>query len=69
MCLYNYRDAVECDLKFCGLLVMENKLKPQTLPVIHELQQASIRTVMITGIVTVSVVPAVLYYDPSLSRR
>ncbi len=44
------REAVECDLQFCGLLVLENKLKPQTTPVIRELQQANIRTVMITGI-------------------
>lgn len=43
------RDAVECDLTFCGLLVLENKLKPQTFSTIQELQMASIRTVMITG--------------------
>ncbi len=46
---YFYRDAVECDIHFCGLLVMENKLKPETAPVISELLQADIRTVMITG--------------------
>ena len=46
---YQYRDAVECDLTFCGLLVLENKLKPQTFSTIQELQMASIRTVMITG--------------------
>lgn len=43
------RDKVECDLTFLGLLVMQNQLKPQTTPVIHTLQKAKIRTVMITG--------------------
>ena len=45
------RDVVERDLQFCGLLVMENKIKPQTAPVINELSTANIRTVMITGTV------------------
>ncbi len=53
-----HREAVECDLNFCGLLVMENKLKPQTSPVIRELQQANIRTVMITGTHRIHVWPA-----------
>ncbi|KAK7094175.1 polyamine-transporting ATPase 13A3-like isoform X3 [Littorina saxatilis] len=43
------RDKMECDLEFLGLLVMQNQLKPQTTPVIHTLQKANIRTVMITG--------------------
>ncbi|KAL8587281.1 hypothetical protein ACOMHN_045528 [Nucella lapillus] len=43
------RDKVECDLKFLGLLVMQNQLKPQTTAVIHTLLRANIRTVMITG--------------------
>ncbi|KAK7501877.1 hypothetical protein BaRGS_00006963 [Batillaria attramentaria] len=42
-------DKVECDLTFLGLLVLQNQLKPQTTPVIHTLQKANIRTVMITG--------------------
>ncbi|XP_052821050.1 polyamine-transporting ATPase 13A3-like isoform X2 [Mya arenaria] len=53
---YNYvkvqrvqRDKVECDLTFLGLLVMENKLKPETTPVIQQLQDANIKTVMVTG--------------------
>lgn len=45
------RGAVECDLTFCGLLVMENRLKPQTTPTIKILHDAQIRTVMITGMV------------------
>ncbi|KAL4221280.1 hypothetical protein ACF0H5_019543 [Mactra antiquata] len=53
---YNYvkvqrvaRDKVETELNFLGLLVMENKLKPETTPVIEQLQEADIRTIMITG--------------------
>jgi len=41
---------VESDLIFLGLLIMENMLKPQTTPVIKDLQAAEIRTVMATGI-------------------
>jgi len=29
---------------------MENKLKPQTTPVIQELRDANIRTIMVTGL-------------------
>ncbi|KAM4043772.1 putative cation-transporting ATPase 13A4 [Anomaloglossus baeobatrachus] len=43
------REEVECDLVFLGFLVMENKLKPETKPVLQELTEAKIRTVMITG--------------------
>ena len=43
------RDEVEGDLDFLGLLVMENTLKPQTTPVIHQLRDAQVRTVMATG--------------------
>ncbi|XP_038078895.1 probable cation-transporting ATPase 13A3 [Patiria miniata] len=43
------RNQVENDLTFLGLLIMQNQLKPETKPVIRELQDAGIRTVMITG--------------------
>ncbi|XP_053315067.1 probable cation-transporting ATPase 13A4 [Spea bombifrons] len=43
------REEVESDLLFLGLLIMENKLKPETKSVLHELNAANIRTVMITG--------------------
>ncbi|XP_078266208.1 putative cation-transporting ATPase 13A4 [Rhinoraja longicauda] len=43
------REDVESDLIFLGLLILENKLKPQTTPVLLELSKARIRTVMITG--------------------
>lgn len=43
------RDKVECDLIFLGLLILENRLKEETKPVLEELISARIRTVMITG--------------------
>ena len=43
------RDAIEKELCFLGLLVMQNKLKPETTPVIAELKEAAIRCVMVTG--------------------
>ena len=47
-------DAVESDLIFVGLIVFENKLKPETTPVIRELHDANIRTVMVTGMLFVT---------------
>ena len=49
MCTVCYRDQVENNLTFLGLLVMENRLKPETTPIIRQLKQAAIRTVMVTG--------------------
>ncbi|XP_063775362.1 probable cation-transporting ATPase 13A4 [Pseudophryne corroboree] len=43
------REEVEHELLFLGFLIMENKLKPETKPVIHELKSANIRTIMLTG--------------------
>lgn len=43
------REQVECELTFLGLLVMENRLKPETTPVIQTLQEANMRTIMVTG--------------------
>ncbi|BFZ22994.1 hypothetical protein BsWGS_26032 [Bradybaena similaris] len=43
------RDLLEMDLIFLGLLVMENRLKPQSAPVISQLIDANIRTIMVTG--------------------
>nr|XP_023650602.1 probable cation-transporting ATPase 13A3 isoform X2 [Paramormyrops kingsleyae] len=43
------REAIECEMKFLGLLMLQNKLKPQTVPVLAELHQAHIRTIMVTG--------------------
>ncbi|XP_055863593.1 polyamine-transporting ATPase 13A3-like isoform X1 [Biomphalaria glabrata] len=43
------REQVEHDLTFLGLLIMENRLKVQSAPVICELNEAAIRTIMVTG--------------------
>ena len=43
------RDQAEKDLVFLGFLIMQNTLKPQTTPVIHQLINANIRCVMVTG--------------------
>ncbi|XP_063772479.1 probable cation-transporting ATPase 13A5 [Pseudophryne corroboree] len=43
------REEVECDMEFLGLLILENRLKPETQPVLEELKAANIRTLMITG--------------------
>ncbi|XP_066457981.1 probable cation-transporting ATPase 13A5 isoform X2 [Eleutherodactylus coqui] len=43
------REQIESDMEFLGLLILENRLKPETKPVLEELNTANIRTVMITG--------------------
>uniref|UniRef100_H0VDC1 Cation-transporting ATPase n=1 Tax=Cavia porcellus TaxID=10141 RepID=H0VDC1_CAVPO len=43
------REDAESELSFLGLLIMENRLKKETKPVLKELSEAHIRTVMITG--------------------
>ena len=43
------RDEAEMDLNFLGFIVLQNKLKPETPPIITELKAASVRPVMITG--------------------
>ncbi|XP_072474976.1 probable cation-transporting ATPase 13A5 [Notamacropus eugenii] len=43
------REEVESELTFLGLLIMENRIKKETKPVLRELSSARIRTVMITG--------------------
>ncbi|XP_064459602.1 polyamine-transporting ATPase 13A3-like isoform X2 [Ornithodoros turicata] len=43
------REEVECGLTFLGLLVMENRLKPETTGIIQVLQDANIRSIMVTG--------------------
>lgn len=37
-------------MTFLGLLIMENRLKKESKPVLKELHEACIRTVMITGV-------------------
>ncbi|VUZ51202.1 unnamed protein product [Hymenolepis diminuta] len=43
------RESIERQLHFLGLLVMENRLKPESAPAIGLLKSANIRPVMITG--------------------
>ena len=46
---HSIRNEVECNLNFCGFVIFENKLKPQSAPILDTLRLAAIRTVMITG--------------------
>uniref|UniRef100_A0A670ZUH8 Polyamine-transporting ATPase 13A3 n=1 Tax=Pseudonaja textilis TaxID=8673 RepID=A0A670ZUH8_PSETE len=43
------RDAIESSLDFLGLIIMQNKLKPETPAVLEDLHKANVRTVMVTG--------------------
>ncbi|KYB27139.1 polyamine-transporting ATPase 13A3 [Tribolium castaneum] len=43
------REEIECDLQFVGLIVLENRLKPQTGSVIQKLRNAGMKIVMVTG--------------------
>ncbi|KAM6442414.1 polyamine-transporting ATPase 13A3 isoform 2-T7 [Liasis olivaceus] len=43
------RDAIEANMDFMGLIIMQNKLKPETPAVLDDLHKANIRTVMVTG--------------------
>ncbi|KAJ9592472.1 hypothetical protein L9F63_015888, partial [Diploptera punctata] len=43
------REDVEGGLTFLGLIVMENRLKPETTGIISQLRNANIRTIMVTG--------------------
>lgn len=43
------REEVETDLILLGLIVLENKLKPETTPVISKLKDANLRIVIVTG--------------------
>ncbi|KAE9550035.1 hypothetical protein FO519_006763 [Halicephalobus sp. NKZ332] len=43
------REVIETNLTMLGLVVMENRVKKQTLGVINQLNRARIRTVMVTG--------------------
>ncbi|XP_055933126.1 polyamine-transporting ATPase 13A3-like [Argiope bruennichi] len=43
------RDYLETELQFLGLVVFENKLKPETIPALNTLKDANIKSVMVTG--------------------
>lgn len=44
-----HREEVENDLVFLGLIVLENRLKPETYSIIKTLKSAEIKVIMITG--------------------
>ena len=63
------REEAESDLTFLGFIVFENKLKPATTGIIHELAEANIRKVMCTGdniLTAVSVSRECGLIDPSV---
>lgn len=43
------REAIEKDMDLLGLIVLENRLKPETTPCIQSLNDANIRVIMVTG--------------------
>jgi magnesium-transporting ATPase (P-type) len=43
------RDEIESELDFYGFLIMQNMIKPETTPIISELTEAGITSVMVTG--------------------
>lgn len=43
------RETIENDMSLVGLIVMENRLKPETTPCIQALNDANIRVIMVTG--------------------
>uniref|UniRef100_A0A8D0HAK4 Polyamine-transporting ATPase 13A3 n=1 Tax=Sphenodon punctatus TaxID=8508 RepID=A0A8D0HAK4_SPHPU len=43
------RNAIESNMDFMGLIIMQNKLKQETPAVLEDLHKANIRTVMVTG--------------------
>ncbi|XP_059498532.1 polyamine-transporting ATPase 13A3-like [Stegostoma tigrinum] len=43
------RAVIEGNMEFLGLIMMQNKLKPRSIPILSELRRACIRTVMVTG--------------------
>ena len=43
------REAIEKDFTFVGFLIMENRLKPITTEIVNLLQNADIKTIMVTG--------------------
>ncbi len=47
--LFLYRDQIEKNMDFLGMIIMQNKLKSETPCVLEELRRANIRTVMVTG--------------------
>lgn len=47
--MFPCREQAESGLRFLGLIIFENKLKPGTAPAIHALREAHLPCRMITG--------------------
>jgi len=45
----SHRESVESHLNVLGLIIMQNKTKPESKPTLETLRQAKIRPVMVTG--------------------
>ncbi|KAL3272232.1 hypothetical protein HHI36_022715 [Cryptolaemus montrouzieri] len=43
------REVLEKDMHFLGLIILENRLKPETAPCIQVLNDANVRIIMVTG--------------------
>ncbi|VDL30878.1 unnamed protein product [Hymenolepis diminuta] len=43
------REELECNLRFLGLVILDNPLKPETGPTVRELLDADFRVIMATG--------------------
>lgn len=43
------RELIEADLNLLGLIVLENRLKPDTTPCMKSLNEANVRLIMVTG--------------------
>lgn len=43
------REQAECDLTLLGLIILENRLKPESAGVLDTLRSADIRIIMVTG--------------------
>jgi cation-transporting P-type ATPase 13A2 len=62
------RSQVEYELRFLGLILLNNELKQQTVPTINALHKAKIRTIMATGdnpLTSISVARESGIIDPS----
>lgn len=49
VCFVAFRDLIETNMEFLGLIIMQNKIKAETAGVLLDLRQANIRTLMVTG--------------------
>lgn len=57
------------ELGFLGFIIMQNTLKPETTPVISALLNANIRTVMITGTLSITVLNSASAVSVGFARQ